>query len=84
MFKRIQHKSTLKRYSFVDGKVMKLSVLTKRIPSRQEKLAQAKKLSSAISKKTVAAGLNVDQIEKDVKRVFKDVKTSRRSSSNRH
>ena len=84
MFKRSQHKSTLKRYSFVDGKVMKLSVLTKRKPSRQEKLAQARKLSNTISKKTVAAGLNVDQIEKDVKKVFKDVKSSRCSSSNRH
>ena len=61
-----------------------MSIVPKRTPSKQEKLAQAKKLSNAISKKTVAAGLNIDQIEKDVNRVFKDVKTSRSSSSNRH
>lgn len=58
-----------------------MTVLTKKTPSRQEKLTQARKLSNAINKKTVTAGLSLDQIEKDVKRAFKNVKSSRSSNS---
>ncbi len=84
MFKRIRYKYTLRRNFSVDGKVIKVSALTKRTPSRQEKLEQAQKLSKSISNKTAAAGLSFTQIEKDVKRVFKNVKSSRHSGSNRH
>ncbi len=52
----------------------------KRTSSRQERLAKAEKLSNLISES--AAGLSYPQIEKDVKKIFKNIKASRRSDSN--
>ncbi len=53
--------------------------IPKKLPSRKEILTAAKELSEKITKKTVAAGLTHEDIEKDVYRAYLDVKRNRRS-----
>ncbi|MDT3698421.1 MAG: hypothetical protein RO469_03245 [Thermincola sp.] len=61
-----------------------MTVVAKKAPTRQEKLAQAKIIFGKVQERTASAGVSHIQLKEQVNRIRNEVRENRRTNSNRY